>query len=110
MRSPSKQTTRNGTTTLFSVTVPEGTGPNDTFYAMVKGQKYLVTNPNAKPGQTIKVPIKIANPKEPTLFAVTVPKGVKPNQKFQIKVSGRTLLVKCPPNAKGGQNIYVPVH
>jgi len=112
-RSSSQKVTanNNGTTgTLFAVTVPKGVRPNQTFNAQVNGQKYLVTcPPNAKPGQTIRVPIKLRNQKQSTLYAVTVPHGVRPNQRFEFIVNGRTLIATCPPNVKGGQSIYVPV-
>merc|ERR1712161_88633 len=45
----------------------------------------------------------------PTLFAATVPKGIRPGQTFKVSVKGTEYVVTCPANAKSGTTIHVPI-
>jgi len=45
----------------------------------------------------------------PTLFAATVPKGIRPGQTFQVSVKGTEYGVTCPANARSRQTIHVPI-
>merc|ERR1711959_241434 len=95
--------------TLYAATIPKGVRPGQTFKVAINGKEYTVTCPrNTRAGQTIHIPIKTEQTKR-TLYAVTVPKGVGPNQTFKVKVNGKKHVVECPPNARAGQTVHVPL-
>ena len=42
-------------------------------------------------------------------FWVVIPDGVKPGDRFRIRVRGRDYVITCPPNVEPGQKIRMPV-
>ena len=43
------------------------------------------------------------------MFAVKVPKGIRPGMKFNVPVQGKSYTVKCPSGVRPGQTIHVPI-
>ena len=94
----------------IKIKVPTTIQPGVDFTATVRGKRYLVTCPDKLPSnRQIKIiPSLDENGQKRTvapktqLFDVTVPKGVKFNDYFDILANGQRVTVQCPPDASEG--------
>lgn len=117
-------TSVDGKTTVFRVTVPEGTQPGQEFQVYAGNRIVRVRcPPGSSPGQSLQITVPVdpvkedipsgppdsqnATRQEDGAYMVTVPDGVRSGQQFPVTLAGQTLMVTSPPNARSGTQVRV---
>lgn len=114
-----------GDTTVFRVTVPEGTQPGEEFQVYAGNRIVRVRcPPNSSPGQPLQITVPREDPNQqprpngppdsPNVrrlddgaYMVTVPDNVRAGQQFPVTMAGQTLMVTAPTNARPGTQVRV---
>jgi hypothetical protein len=115
----------DGKTTVFRVTIPDGTKPGEEFQVFAGNRIVRVRCPaNSIPGQSLQITVPVdpdpippkpegpldspnAKKQEDGAYMVTVPDGVRSGQQFPVTLAGQTLMVTVPTNAGPGSQVRV---
>jgi len=87
----------------ITVTVPAGAKAGDELSVKHEGRTFVTTIPDGvKPGQKFKVKLPSSSDEDPNAITTTVPKGARAGDTLTVRHNGGTFKVSVPEGAKPG--------